>query len=211
MGMHPVRRAFVILLVAAAVVRPPAPARAGPGHPEDPSAVGAAEPRHANYLAGLLGAQLTRGNSYTVLTNGDQIFPAMLEAIREARAPHQLRDLHLQEGRDRRTQFTARSKRRPRRGVRVHLVIDAIGGSRIPKSTSSVSDAAGCRLASSTSRSWYSLEELNYRTHRKILVVDGRDRRSPAASASTISGWATRRTRNTGATRWSRSAARSPG
>ena len=85
MGMSPVRRAFVILLVAAAVVA------LGLLFAQDQvtirvrSAVGAAEPRHANYIAGLLGVQLTRGNRFTVLTNGDQIFPAMLKAIAGAR------------------------------------------------------------------------------------------------------------------------------
>ena len=80
--MSPVRRAFVILLVAAGVVAIFLMLAQDQVTLRIRSAVGAAEPRHANYLGGLLGAQLTRGNRYTVLTNGDQIFPAMLQAIR---------------------------------------------------------------------------------------------------------------------------------
>jgi len=85
MGMHPVRRASVILLVAAAVAALLLLLAQDQVTLRTRSAVGAAEPRHANYLAGLIGAQLTHGNRFTVLTNGDQIFPAMLKAIAEAR------------------------------------------------------------------------------------------------------------------------------
>src|SRR6188474_1241536 len=85
MGMHPVRRAAVILLVVAAVAALLLLLAQDQVTLKTRSAVGAAEPRHANYIAGLVGAQLTRGNRYTVLTNGDRIFPAMLKAIREAR------------------------------------------------------------------------------------------------------------------------------
>src|SRR5688572_1242804 len=85
MGMSPVRRAFVILLVATAVVAVFLMLAQDQVTLKTRSAVGAAEPRHANYLAGLLGTQVTRGNRFTVLTNGDQIFPAMLRSIREAK------------------------------------------------------------------------------------------------------------------------------
>ena len=34
-------------------------------------------------------------------------------------------------------------------------------------------EQAGCRIVRFNSPRWYSLEEVNYRTHRKILVVDG--------------------------------------
>ena len=34
--------------------------------------------------------------------------------------------------------------------------------------------AAGVKIGNFGQAKWYTLEELNYRTHRKILVVDGR-------------------------------------
>src|SRR4029450_2625990 len=85
MGMHPVRRAFVILLSAAAVIALLLALAQDQVTLKTRSAVGAAEPRPATPLGGLIGAQLTHGNRFTVLTNGDQIFPAMLKAIAEAR------------------------------------------------------------------------------------------------------------------------------
>jgi cardiolipin synthase A/B len=171
MGRHPVRRAAVILLVAAAVAALLLLLAQDQVTLKTRSAVGAAEPRHANYLAGLVGAQLTRGNHYTVLTNGDRIFPAMLKAIREARRRISF-ETYIYNAGDMAEQFTRAFEEAARRGVRVNLVIDAVGGS-IPDEHVERLRAAGCRLATFNTPSWYSLEEINYRTHRKILVVDG--------------------------------------
>ena len=49
------------------------------------SAVSAEDQRYPEYVAALGGADLTRGNANDVLTNGDEIFPAMLAAIDGAR------------------------------------------------------------------------------------------------------------------------------
>jgi cardiolipin synthase A/B len=48
-----------------------------------------------------------------------------------------------------------------------------VGGSAIDDDHVRRLEAAGCHLATFNTPAWYSLEELNYRTHRKILVVDG--------------------------------------
>ena len=171
MGMHPVRRAFVILLVAAAAIALLLMLAQDQVTLKTRSAVGAAEPRYANYVAGLLGAQLTRGNRFTVLTNGDQIFPAMLKAISAARRRISF-ETYIYKAGEMGEAFTRAFEEAARRGVRVNLVVDAVGGS-IPDEHVKRLQAAGCRLASFNTPSWYSLEELNYRTHRKILVVDG--------------------------------------
>jgi len=173
MGMHPVRRASVILLVAAAVAALLLLLAQDQVTLRTRSAVGAAEPRHPNYLAGLIGAQLTHGNRFTVLTNGDQIFPAMLKAIAEARRRISFETYIYTEG-EMGEAFTRAFEAAARRGVRVNLVIDAVGGSAIPSEHVERLRAAGCRLATFNTPSWYSVEEINYRTHRKILVVDGR-------------------------------------
>jgi cardiolipin synthase A/B len=171
MGMHPVRRAVVVLLVAAAVTALLLLLAQDQVTLKTRSAVAAAEPRHANYLAGLVGAQVTRGNRFTVLTNGDQIFPAMLKAIAEARRRISF-ETYIYTAGDMAEQFTRAFEEAARRGVRVNLVIDAVGGS-IPNEHVERLRSAGCRLATFNTPSWYSVEEINYRTHRKILVVDG--------------------------------------
>ena len=42
------------------------------------------DPLFPRYVAALTGSALTTGDEYKILVNGDQIFPAMLEAIRAA-------------------------------------------------------------------------------------------------------------------------------
>jgi cardiolipin synthase A/B len=172
MGMHPVRRAFVVLLSLGTVTALLLVLAQDQVTLKTRSAVGAAEPRHATYMAGLIGAQLTRGNRFTVLTNGDQIFPAMLKAIAGARRRISFETYIYKKG-EMAEAFTRAFEQAARRGVRVNLVIDAVGGSGIPDDHVERLRGAGCRLATFNTPSWYSVEEINYRTHRKILVVDG--------------------------------------
>ncbi len=172
MGMSPVRRAFLILLVSAGVVAIFLLLAQDQVTLRTRSAVGAAEPRHANYLGGLLGVQLTRGNRFTVLTNGDQIFPAMLESIRAAKRRISFETYIYTAGEMGET-FTRAFEEAARRGVRVNLVVDAVGGSGIEKEHVKRLQVAGCRLATFNQPRWYSIEEINYRTHRKLLIVDG--------------------------------------
>jgi cardiolipin synthase len=69
-------------------------------------------------------------------------------------------------------EFTRAFEGAARRGVRVNLVIDAVGATIDDEHVQRLT-AAGCTVARFNTPAWYSLEELNYRTHRKILVVDG--------------------------------------
>jgi cardiolipin synthase len=170
--MSPVRRAFTILLVAAGVVALLLMLAQDQETLKIRSAVGAEEPRHSAYLAALVGAPLTRGNRYEVLTNGDQIFPAMLEAIRGARRRISFETYIYDVGEVAR-QFTSALEEAARRGVRVNLVVDSVGGSGMEAEDIKRLEAAGCRIGAFNALKWYNLEELNYRTHRKILVVDG--------------------------------------
>jgi hypothetical protein len=48
------------------------------------SAYAAQDSQFAGYITTLLGVETTSGNEYTLLTNGDQFFPAMLDAINHA-------------------------------------------------------------------------------------------------------------------------------
>jgi cardiolipin synthase len=170
--MSPVRRAFTILLVAAGVVALLLMLAQDQETLKVRSAVGAEEPRHSAYLAALVGAPLTRGNRYDVLTNGDQIFPAMLEAIRGAKRRISFETYIYDVGEVAR-QFTSALEEAARRGVRVNLVVDSVGASGMETEDIKRLEAAGCRIGAFNALKWYNLEEVNYRTHRKILVVDG--------------------------------------
>jgi cardiolipin synthase len=172
MGMSPVRRAFVILLVAAGVIAVLLLLAQDQQTLKVRSAYGAADAHHASYISALVGGDLTPGNRFDVLTNGDQIFPAMLDAIRSAKRRIVL-ETYIYEPDQTGEEFTNALEQAARRGVRVHLVVDSVGASGIDDEHVERLRTAGCKIARFNAPKWYALEEVNYRTHRKILVADG--------------------------------------
>lgn len=125
-----------------------------------------------DYLARLLGAPLTSGDAYTVHTDGDRAFPAMLEAIAQAR--HRVSfETYVYNAGDVADQFTAAFEAAARRGVDVRLVLDSIGSQNIEHAHLERLEAAGSKVAWFNTVSSFSIEETNYRTHRKSLIVDG--------------------------------------
>ena len=136
------------------------------------SAIAAEDPGAAEYLAALVAANLVEGNSYEVLVNGDQVFPAMLQSIADAQERISFETYVFEKGRVA-DHFTAALEQAARRGVTVNVILDAIGTGGMEPSHVKRLEAAGCHVVSFNPTGWYTLEELNYRTHRKILVVDG--------------------------------------
>ena len=137
------------------------------------SAHAADSPEFPAYVAALLGAHATGGNSYTVLANGDHIFPSMLAAINGATRRVSFESYIYNAGTVGK-QFTDAFIAAAKRGVQVQLVIDTLGSKKLPKEWRQGLLDAGVKLGDFGELKWYSLEELNYRTHRKILTVDGR-------------------------------------
>ena len=169
--MPPVRRAFFILFIAAVIVGSLLYIAQDQETLRLRSAVSADDPRHQSYIATLIGAALTTGNRYEVLTNGDQFFPAMLDAIKNAKRRISFETYVYKKG-QMADEFTAALEAAARRGVKVNLVIDSVGG-ETEKDHKERLEKAGCRVTTFNTPSWYQIEEFNYRTHRKILVVDG--------------------------------------
>ena len=136
------------------------------------SEVGAEDPRAPEYLAALVGAALTVGNAYDVLTNGDQTFPAMLDAINAATRRISFETYVYEKGHVA-DAFTSALTNAARRGVLVNIVMDSVGSFLIDGAQATLLREAGCHVATFHPTRWYAMEEVNYRTHRKILVVDG--------------------------------------
>jgi cardiolipin synthase A/B len=136
------------------------------------SAISAEDPAAAKYLSTLVAADLVEGNTYDVLVNGDQVFPAMLQAIDAARERISFETYVYDKGRVA-DQFTSALENAARRGVTVNIILDGLGTGSMEKSHVERLQKAGCHIVNFNPTTWYSLEELNYRTHRKILVVDG--------------------------------------
>jgi cardiolipin synthase len=137
------------------------------------SEIAAEDPRDPAYVAALVGAALTRGNQYEVLTNGDRIFPAMLGAIDAAERRINF-ETYVYDSGDVANRFTAALERAARRGVGVTVIVDAVGASAMEGSHVERLKNAGARVLTFNPTRFYTPENLNFRTHRKILVVDGR-------------------------------------
>ena len=168
----PVRRALIILAVAAVVVVVLLLLAQDQETLRLRSAIAAEDPRYPAYIAALVGADLTRGNRYDVLTNGDQIFPAMLDAINRARRRISF-ETYIYDSGQIADKFTDALEAAARRGVKVNIIVDAIGGSSMETEHVDRLREAGCAVRQFNTPKWYSLENVNYRTHRKILVIDG--------------------------------------
>jgi len=124
-------------------------------------------------LAANLDAPLLSGNRATLLVNGTQIFPAMLSSIREARESVNLLSYVYWEG-DIAIAFANELSAAARRGVEVRVLVDAYGARRMKPELMEQMRQAGCQFAIFRPFRWHNLRRFNNRTHRKVLVVDGR-------------------------------------
>ena len=122
-------------------------------------------------LESLTGIAFTEGNQLTVLRNGDRIFPAMLRAIEEAERSVDLMTYVYWKG-DIATRFADTLSAAARRGVRVRLLIDAVGGLQIEKGLVNRMDEAGVHVEWFRKPWLNSPLKQNHRCHRKVLVVD---------------------------------------
>jgi cardiolipin synthase len=118
-------------------------------------------------------AALHHGNRVTIFTNGPAFYPAMLDAIRSATRSINMECYILQPGRIA-DQFIEALSDRARLGVNVTLVVDAIGSMSLWGRPLRSLREAGCRVESYQQMEWHRLARLNNRTHREMLVVDGR-------------------------------------
>ena len=124
-------------------------------------------------LETVIGTPFTEGNSVTVLRNGDEIFPAMLDAIRSAQSTVDLCTFVYWQG-DIAVEFAEAMAQRARDGVRVRLLIDALGGRLIDKGLVDRMDRAGVHVEWFRKPLVKSPFKSNHRLHRKVCIVDGR-------------------------------------
>ena len=169
---RPIRVTLKVLVVVAIVIATGLAIAQDQETVELRSAVAVDDPSAADYLSALVAADLVTGNAYDVLDNGDHVFPAMLEAIDTARERVSFETYVYEKGQVA-DWFTAALERAAQRGVDVRVIVDSVGASKMEDGHLERLRAAGCHVVSFNPSHWYRLEELNYRTHRKILVVDG--------------------------------------
>ena len=131
------------------------------------------DPRFAQELGVLLGPAIVDGNRYRALQNGDAIFPSMLAAIRGAQRSITF-ETYIYWAGDIGREFADALAERARAGVKVHLLLDWVGSAKMDDSLTATMTGAGVQIQRYHPPHWSKLGRLNNRTHRKILVVDGR-------------------------------------
>src|SRR5215210_5854629 len=124
-------------------------------------------------LEAITDAKVNNHNCIEVLTNGEVYYEAELEAIRAARSSVNLEAYIFQKGEVTRRFINALTER-AREGVEVRLTLDAIGSFASWDSYFKELRAAGGRVSWYHGLKWSTLARINNRTHREIIVVDGR-------------------------------------
>ncbi len=140
------------------------------------SLYGVDDPQFVRTMGHLLGPPLTDGNRVEPLVNGDHIFPAMLDAIRAAERTVGFETFIYWKG-DVGRHFTDALCDRARAGVAVHALVDAVGSTQIDPGYLERMQDAGVDVRRYHPLHWRdvtSAAKLNNRTHRKLLVVDGK-------------------------------------
>lgn len=149
--------------VSARILQEPVRLDYGPDDPAFPAALGP-----------LLGAEFTRGNAVDILLNGDGFFPPMLDAIRRAEKTITLETYIWAPGKIS-DDFIDALAERARAGVKVHVMLDGMGTLKFTDDDKARLTDAGVEVFKYGRQHWYEIKpNINHRTHRKILVIDGR-------------------------------------
>lgn len=107
-----------------------------------------------------------------VLTNGSVFYESMLAGIRAAKRSVNLEAYIFQKdviGR----RFVDALTERARAGVKVNVIVDAIGSFTTWERTFAPLREAGGRVCWYQPIRWYTLKRFNNRTHRELLIADG--------------------------------------
>ena len=116
---------------------------------------------------------LVDGNRVQILNNGDEFYPAMLEAIESARLSITMEQYIFWDGEVGR-RFAEAFAAKVCSGIPVKLLVDAIGSATLGSEIFETLERGGCQLAWFRPIHWYTLHRANRRNHRKSLIVDGR-------------------------------------
>ncbi len=134
---------------------------------------GVSDPQFRRELGTLLGPAIIDGNRIRNLENGSQIFPAMLDAVKSAKSSITFETYIYWSGEVGR-EFAQALSERARQGVKVHVMLDWVGSQKMEESQITQMKSDGVEIERYHPLRWYNLGRMNNRTHRKLLVVDGR-------------------------------------
>ena len=131
------------------------------------------EPAFYPTLQAYGGAPILGGNDVRILLNGEQIFPAVVEAIQAARTSITYAQYFFDEGPVAHDVIQALAER-CRAGIPAHILVDGVGSLNMPAEDRETLREAGCPVRTFRAVRPWALRRANNRNHRRILVVDGR-------------------------------------
>jgi len=131
------------------------------------------DPQFLHVMGALLGPPVVRGNRYEALLNGERIFPSMLAAIRGAERSVTFETYIYWSG-DIGQAFADALAQRARAGVHVHVLLDWVGSGRMSDRLLDELRESGVQIERYHPPTWFGLGRINNRTHRKLLIVDGK-------------------------------------
>ena len=124
-------------------------------------------------VSGATGMVFVAGNKIELMNNGDEFYPAMLEAVDRAEWSVTI-EAYIYWAGDIGLRFARALERRAKAGVSVKILLDAVGSASIGSEILETLESGGCQLAWYNRIRWYSIGRFNHRTHRKSLIIDGR-------------------------------------
>ncbi|HEV8616347.1 MAG TPA: phospholipase D-like domain-containing protein [Methylomirabilota bacterium] len=131
------------------------------------------EPSFFPTLEAYASAPIVGGNAVELLLNGEQIFPAIVDAIRGARQTITYAQYFYEDGPVARDIAEAMAER-CRAGVGASVLLDAFGALNMPPEYADLMQRSGCHVAYFRPLGQYVFRKYNNRNHRRGLVVDGR-------------------------------------
>lgn len=131
-----------------------------------------ADPEFQRSVTGLFGSNLMDGNAIDILQNGDEIFPAMLEAIASAQTSINFETYIYWSGQIA-DEFADALIERAQAGVDVRVLLDWAGSEPMNPKLVDAMAAEGVKIKRFRPLRWYTLDRINNRTHRKFLIIDG--------------------------------------
>lgn len=130
-------------------------------------------PQFSRSVSALLGPPFVTGNSVKVLINGEEIFPPMLKAIKSAQ--HTITfETYIYWAGSIGEEFANALSERAQSGVKVHVLLDWLGSAKMEQKLIDKMRNAGVEIQRYHKPHWSHLPRLNNRTHRKLLIVDGK-------------------------------------
>jgi cardiolipin synthase len=138
-----------------------------------PSSENPGSQEFAAALEALTDSKLNGSVELTVLTNGPCFYEAELAAIASAKRSVCLEAYIFRKG-EIANRYVAALTERARAGVEVNVLLDALGSFRITEHSFCDFKAAGGKLAWYNPARWNRLPRYDSRTHRELLIVDGK-------------------------------------